>query len=59
MAKKKRARPKRNRTEELLEMLIVFQLHAQGVGQTQIGKAVGRQRAWVTKLVRGLPKGGR
>lgn len=48
-----------NHVAELLEKLLVFQLHALGVPQDRIAKAVGRQKAWVNDLVRGLPKGGR
>ena len=46
------------RTVELLEKLLVFQLHAFGVPQDRIARAVGRKKAWVNELVKGLPKGG-
>jgi hypothetical protein len=34
-------------------------LYALGAPQDRIAKVVGRQKAWVNELVRGLPKGGR
>lgn len=57
MPKKTRDNP--DRVVELLEKLLVFQLHALGVPQDRIAKAVGRQKAWVNELVKGMPKGGR
>lgn len=55
--KKTRANP--DRAADVLEKLLVFQLYALGAPQDRIAKAVGRQKAWVNKLVSGLPKGGR
>ncbi len=57
MAKKTREDP--DRAAVLLEKLLVFQLYALGAPQDRIAKAVGRQKAWVNELVKGLPKGGR
>jgi hypothetical protein len=51
-------RDNRDRTAELLEKLLVFQLYALGARQDRIAKAVGRQKAWVNELLKGLPKGG-
>lgn len=48
-----------DRAADLLEKLLVFQLYASGAPQDRIAKAVGRQKAWVNDLVKGLPKGGR
>ncbi len=47
------------RTADLLEKILVFQMYALGAPQDRIAKAVGRQKAWVNELVKGLPKGGR
>jgi hypothetical protein len=44
---------------ELLQKLLVLQMHAMGATQERIAKAVGRQTAWVNELLKGLPKGGR
>jgi hypothetical protein len=43
----------------LLTKILVFQLLAMGVPQDRIAKTVGRQKAWVNNLVKGIPKGGR
>ena len=55
-------RTKRNDGEqvtELLQKLLVLQMHAMGANQDRIAKAVGRQKAWVNDLLKGLPKGGK
>lgn len=57
MPKKRRGNP--DRAADLLEKLLVFQLYGLGATQDRIARAVGRQKAWVNDLVRGLPKGGR
>lgn len=57
MPRKKRA--EQDRTADLLEKLLVFQLYALGVPQERIAKTVGRQKAWVNDLVKGMPKGGK
>ncbi len=54
----KKTRENQGRAAELLEKLLVFQLYALGASQDRIAKAVGRQKAWVNDLVKGLPKGG-
>jgi hypothetical protein len=46
------------RTADLLEKLLIFQMYALGAPQDRIAKTVGRQKAWVNELVKGLPKGG-
>ena len=56
--------PKKRRTEEentidLLQKMFVFQLYALGVSQERIAKTVGKQRAWVNDLLKGIPKGGK
>ena len=48
-----------DRSIELLEMLLVFQLYSLGTPQYRIAKVVGRRRAWVDKLVESVPRGGR
>jgi hypothetical protein len=48
-----------DRVADLLEKLIVFQLHGLAVPQDRIAKAVGRKKAWVNDLLKGLPKGGK
>jgi hypothetical protein len=48
-----------DRTVELLEKLLAFQLHALGVGQSRIATAVGKGKTWVNDLLRDVPKGGR
>jgi len=48
-----------DRTVDLLEKMLVFQLHALGIRQEKIAKTVGRQTAWVNDLVKGIPKGGK
>ena len=44
---------------ELLQKLLVLQMFALGATQDRIAKAVGKQKAWVNDLLKGLPKGGR
>jgi len=39
--------------------MLVFQLYALGVPQDRIAKIVGRQKAWVNDLLKGIPKGGK
>ncbi len=41
---------------ELLEKMLVFQLYGMGVTQDRIAEKVGRRKAWVNDLVKGLPK---
>jgi hypothetical protein len=48
-----------NRTVDLLEKMLVFQLWALGIPQERIAKKVGRQLAWVNDLVKDIPKGGK
>lgn len=57
MPRKKRG--EQDRTTDLLEKLLVFQLYALGVPQERIAKTVGRKKAWVNDLVKGMPKGGK
>lgn len=46
------------RNIELLEKLLVLQLHALGATQGQIARVVGRQKLWVNSILRGIPKKG-
>jgi len=55
----KKTRVKKDRTVDLLEKMLVFQLYGLGVPQERIAKTVGRQRVWVNDLVKGIPKGGK
>jgi hypothetical protein len=45
-----------DRTVELLEKLLVMQMHAIGATQEQIAKAAGRQKLWVNNLLKGIPR---
>jgi hypothetical protein len=47
------------RTADLLEKLLVFQMYALGAPQDRIAKVVGTQKVWVNELVKDMPKGGR
>lgn len=53
----KKNRIEENRTTDLLQRMLVFQLYALGVPQERIAKSVGRQKVWVNDLVKGIPKG--
>jgi hypothetical protein len=57
MPKKKSV--KEENSIDLLQKMLVFQLYALGVSQEKIAKTVGRQKAWVNDLVKGIPKGGK
>ena len=46
------------RDTELLEKLLVLQLHTFGAAQDQIAKVVGRQKLWVNDILKRLPKEG-
>jgi hypothetical protein len=45
-----------NRVTELLEKLLVMQMHAMGATQDQIAKTVGRQKLWVNGLLKKIPR---
>jgi hypothetical protein len=49
----------KNKTDILLEKILVFQLFVLGVPQERIAKTVGRQLVWVNDLLKGIPKGGK
>jgi hypothetical protein len=49
----------KNRTEELLQTLIVLQMHQLGASQDKITKVVGKGKTWVNTILKGVPKGGR
>jgi hypothetical protein len=55
----KRKSPEKDANVDLLQKMLVFQLYALGVSQEKIAKTVGRQRAWVNDLLKGIPKGGK
>jgi hypothetical protein len=44
------------KVEELLQKLVVLQMFSMGATQDKIAKTVGRQRQWVTDLLKGLPR---
>jgi len=46
----------KDRTVELLEKMLVFQLWTLRIPQGKIATIVGRQHAWVTNLLKGIPK---
>jgi len=46
------------RTTELLEKLLVAQLHGLGATQDQIARVVGKNKAWVNATLKGIPKKG-
>ena len=46
-----------DRVSELLEKLLVMQMHAMGATQDQIAKTIGRQKLWVNGLVKKIPRG--
>jgi len=49
----------KDKTVDLLEKILVFQLFVLGVPQDRIAKAVGKQKAWVNELLKGIHKGGK
>ena len=56
--------PKKRSVEEdanvdLLQKMLVFQLYTLGLPQERIAKTVGKQKAWVNDLLKGIPKGGK
>jgi len=55
------AQPKpvqQDKTTLLLEKLLAVRLFELGATQEKIAKTVGRQKLWVTALVKGIPKKG-
>ena len=44
---------------DLLQKMLVFQLYTLGASQERIAKTVGRQKAWVNELLKGISKGGK
>jgi hypothetical protein len=54
----KSGRGEDGKVEELLQKLLVLQMYAMGVPQDKIAKTVGRQRQWVTELLKGMPRKG-
>ena len=41
---------------ELLEKLVLLQLHALGTSQDKIAKFLSKQKAWVNACLKGVPK---
>jgi hypothetical protein len=54
----KSGRGEDGKVEELLQKLLVLQMFSMGVPQEKIAKTVGRQRQWVTELLKGIPRKG-
>ena len=48
-----------DRIAEVLEKILVFQLHVLGLPQERIAKTVGKKTAWVNDLLKGIAKGGK
>jgi hypothetical protein len=46
----------KDRSVELLERLILLQLHTMGATQDTIAKFLGRQKAWVNSCLKGVPR---
>jgi hypothetical protein len=44
------------RDTELLEKLLVIQLHTLGARQDYIARVVGRSKVWVNGILKGIPK---
>jgi hypothetical protein len=49
----------KEKTINLLEKILVFQLFVLGVQQEKIAKIVRRSKSWVNELLKGIPKGGK
>ena len=43
-------------TNELLQTLITLQLYQLGANQAKIAKIIGRQKLWVSNILKELPK---
>lgn len=48
-----------DRVIELLEKMLIFQLHALAVPQPRIARIVGKSTTWVNALLKGVRKGGK
>jgi len=48
-----------DRIVELLEKMLIFQLHALAVPQPRIARIVGKNTSWVNALLKGIRKGGK
>ncbi len=45
-----------SRLVDLLEKLVMLQLHSLGATQDKIARILGKQKAWVNKCLKGVPK---
>ena len=45
-----------SRTVELLERIVLLQLHTLGASQGSIARLLGKSKVWVNKSLRGVPK---
>jgi len=52
----KSKKDEKGRTIELLEKLLLMQMHSMGATQGQIARVMGKQKAWVNGVVRGVPR---
>ncbi len=48
-----------DKSVDILEKILVIQLHIIGVPQVKIAKIARKNRTWVNNLLKGIPKGGR
>jgi hypothetical protein len=52
----KNGKSEAERTVELLEKLLVMQMHSMGAAQDRIAKSVGRNKLWVNGLLKNVPR---
>ena len=45
-----------NRSVELMEKLVLVQLHSLGASQDTIARFVGKAKGWVNKQLKGVPR---
>jgi hypothetical protein len=50
---------KKDESSDLLAKILIFQLFTMGVKQDRIARTVGKGKAWVNNLLKGIPKGGK
>lgn len=55
----KKATEEKKEIINLLTKILVFQLFSMGAPQDKIARTVGKQKAWVNDLLKGIPKGGK
>jgi len=55
----KRIVDEKDETVSLITKMLVFQLFNMGANQRKIAKIVGKKKAWVNDLLKGIQKGGK